>query len=78
MVKTLLKRISVLEKTSSAKNKLLVIKDFYGLYSGECGKGLSQEQFDAWTKQQNESLQIIVAVFGCINKEENVVAQDNC
>ena len=37
-----------------------MVKDDDGLYRGECGGGLSEEQFEAWVKQQGSDTQVII------------------
>ena len=36
------------------------MKDYGELYRGECGQGLSQQQFDAWVKEQDKDTQVII------------------
>jgi hypothetical protein len=56
-----------IEQKSLDPRWLAVTKDSDGRYSGVCGNGLSQEQFDVWVKAQNGDTQIIV-VEVCENK----------
>ena len=48
------------KKLSTAKHQKIVLKDFDGRYYGECGHAVSQEQFNAWSKQQEPYLDLIV------------------
>ena len=64
MVRAFVRRLRTLEQRTSELRKRLVLKDFDGLYYGECGRGLSEEAFETWKKGQEENTQIIVVVFG--------------
>jgi hypothetical protein len=47
--KSITKRVSKLERRAFQPRWRLVNKDD-GVYRGECGDGLPQDQFDAWVK----------------------------
>ena len=65
--KNLISRVRKIERRTFQPRWRVVTKDYDGLYRGECGDGLSQEQFDAWVKQQDKDTQVIV-VEVCENK----------
>jgi hypothetical protein len=65
MVKTYVKRLKAFEQQSTILRRLLVFKDFGNLYYWECGRGLSQEQFNAWLKQQ-DAVEVLVVVISWI------------
>lgn len=60
MNKSLIKRIRKIEKRTFQPRWRVVTKDYDCLYRGECGDGLSQQQFDAWVKQQDKDTQVII------------------
>jgi len=60
MNKSLVRRIRKIEKQTLQPRWRVVVKDYDGLYCGECGQGLSQEQFDAWVKAQDKDTQVII------------------
>jgi hypothetical protein len=65
-----LKRLEIAEKKLAPKALMkCVIKDTNGLYSCECGHDLSQDQYEAWVKQQDKNNQIIVIEI-CENKPQ--------
>jgi len=64
--KTIVKRIRKIETRSYLPRWRVVVKDTDNLYRGECGEGLSEEQFKVWTKTQDSDSQIII-----IEVEEN-------
>ncbi len=65
------KRLSTAEKKlGGATQKKFVMKDFDGLYYGDCGRALSQEQFDSWAKEQGEA--VLITVFKYVEDEKNV------
>ena len=56
-----MRRLEVAErKLGSTVQTKCVVMDFNGHYFGECGFDLSQEQFDAWVKQQEKDVEIMV------------------
>jgi len=56
-----LKRLASAEKKlGGAKRQKIVLKDFDGYYYGEFGHAVSQEQFNAWAKQQEPNLELVV------------------
>ena len=59
--KEVLRRLEVAEKKlkSTAQTKFVVL-DFDGCFFGECGFGLSPEQFDAWVKQRAMDVEVTV------------------
>ena len=59
--KEVLRRLEVAEKKlkSTAQTKFVVL-DFDGCFFGECGFGLSPEQFDAWVKQRAMDVDVTV------------------
>jgi hypothetical protein len=65
--KNLIRRVRKIERRTFQPRWRVVTKDYDGLYRGECGDGLSQEQFDVWVKQQDKDTQIII-VEVCENK----------
>jgi hypothetical protein len=60
MRKSIIKRVRKLEQRTFQPRWRVVMKDYDGLYRGECGDGLGQEQFDAWVKQQDKDTQVII------------------
>jgi hypothetical protein len=48
------------KKLEGATQKKFVMKDFDGLYYCRCGRGLTQEQSEAWTKEQDPEATIVV------------------
>jgi len=57
-----LKRLEKIEKElkdAIQPNWLAAIKDTDGLYSGACGKDLTQEQYESWLSQQGEDICLI-------------------
>ena len=60
MRKSIIKRLRKIEQHTFQPRWRVVTKDYDGLYRGECGDGLSQEQFDAWVKQQDKDTQVII------------------
>ncbi len=72
MSKSIDKRIRKIEAQTEQLRQRIVLKDFDGRYYGECGKGLSQEQFDAWAKQLDANIQLLIVEFSCAGlSEEN-------
>jgi uncharacterized protein YpmB len=66
--------IAVERKLGSVKN-VYVTKDMNNaLYYGRCGQGVSQEQFDAWAKEQGENTQITIIAYSV---ELNKPIKDN-
>ena len=60
MRKSIIKRVRKLEQHTFQPRWRVVIKDYDGLYRGECGQGLSHEQFDSWVKAQDKDTQVII------------------
>jgi hypothetical protein len=58
--KSIIKRVRKLEQRTFQPRWRVVTKDYDGLYCGECGQGLSEEQFDAWVKEQDKDTQVII------------------
>ena len=56
-----MRRLEVAEKKlgSTVQTKCVVL-DFEGRFFGECGFGLSQEQFDAWVKQKGMDVEVMI------------------
>jgi hypothetical protein len=61
--KSIIKRIRKIEQRTFQPRWRVVVKDFDGLYRGECGEGLLQEQFDVWVNQQDKDMQVIIVEF---------------
>jgi hypothetical protein len=61
--RSIIKRIRKIEQRTFQPRWRVVVKDFDGLYRGECGEGLSQEQFDVWVNQQDKDTQVIIVEF---------------
>ena len=57
------------KKLEGAAQKKFVMKDFDGLYYCGCGSGLTQEQFEAWTKQQELEANIVVFEYSLKDSE---------
>jgi hypothetical protein len=56
-----MRRLEVAEKKlGSTAERKYVVTDFDGHYYGACGYNLSQEQFDAWAKQQGMGVEIVI------------------
>jgi hypothetical protein len=65
------KRLKTAEKKLGGNlQKKFVMKDFDGLFYGDCGRARSQEQFDSWAKEQGEA--VLITVFSYVEEEENV------
>ena len=60
MRKSIIKRLRKIEQRTFQPRWRVVTKDYDGLYRGECGDGLSEEQFDLWVKQQDKDTQVII------------------
>ena len=60
MRKSIIKRLRKIEQRTFQPRWRVVTKDYDGLYRGECGDGLSKEQFDSWVKQQDKDTQFII------------------
>ena len=60
MRKSIIKRLRKIEQRTFQPRWRVVTKDYDGLYRGECGDGLSEEQFDSWVKQQDKDTQVII------------------
>ena len=60
MRKSIIKRIRKIEQRTFQPKWRVVTKDYDGLYRGECGDGLGQEQFDMWVSQQDKDTQVII------------------
>jgi len=60
MRKSIIKRLLKIERRTFQPRWRVVTKDYDGLYRGECGDGLSQEQFDAWVNGQDKDTQVII------------------
>jgi hypothetical protein len=58
--KSIIKRLRKIEQRTFQPRWRVVTKDYDGLYRGECGDGLSEEQFDAWVKQKDKDTQVII------------------
>jgi hypothetical protein len=58
--KSIIKRLRKIEQRTFQPRWRVVTKDYDGLYRGECGDGLSEEQFDVWVKQQDKDTQVII------------------
>jgi len=58
--KSIIKRLRKIEQRTFQPRWRVVTKDYDGLYRGECGDGLSEEQFDLWVKQQDKDTQVII------------------
>jgi hypothetical protein len=58
--KSIIKRIRKIEQRTFQPRWRVVTKDYDGLYRGECGDGLGQEQFDNWVSQQDKDTQVII------------------
>ncbi len=71
MNKSIIKRLRKIERYTTQPRWRLVVKDIDGSYGGECGKGLSKEQFQQWTKQQDKDTQIII-----VELSQDVTPQD--
>lgn len=60
MRKSIIKRLRKIEQRTFQPRWRVVTKDYDGLYRGECGDGLGQEQFDKWVSQQDKDTQVII------------------
>jgi hypothetical protein len=58
--KSIIKRVRKLEQHTFQPRWCVVTKDTDGLYRGECGDSLGQEQFDVWVSQQDKDTQVII------------------
>jgi hypothetical protein len=58
--KSIIKRLRKIETRTFQPRWRVVTKDYDGLYRGECGDGLSEEQFDAWVEEQDKNTQVII------------------
>ena len=59
-MKSLVRRIRKIERLTVQPRWRVVVKDYDGLYQGECGEGLSEAQFESWVKQQDKDTQVII------------------
>jgi hypothetical protein len=75
MRKSIVKRLRKIEQHTFQPRWRVVVKDYDGLYDGECGQGLSQEQFNLWVKAQDSDTQVII-VEVCQNFEPESKAQE--
>ena len=62
MVRLVEKRLSKLEQVTVGLRRRCVLKDHEGLYYGECGRGLSEEDFSTWLRQQDAGTETLVVV----------------
>ena len=60
MNKSLVRRIRKIETQTLQPRWRVVVKDYDGLYCGECGQGLTQKRFDEWVKLQDKDTQVII------------------
>ncbi len=60
MNRNLISRVRKIEQGTFQPRWRVVVKDYDGVYRGECGEGLVQEQFDAWVRQQDKDTQVII------------------
>ena len=60
MDRNLISRVRKIEQQTFQPRWRVVVKDYDGLFKGECGDGLSQEQFEVWVKQQDKDTQVII------------------
>jgi len=60
MRKSIISRLRKIEQHTFQPRWRVVVKDFDGLYRGECGEGLTEPQFDAWVKIQDRDTQVII------------------
>ncbi len=60
MRKSFIKRIKKIEQRTFQPRWRVVTKDYDCLYRGECGEGLTQQQFDAWVEEQDKDTQVII------------------
>lgn len=56
----IMKRLETAEKKLVSNMEKLVVRDFGGVYFGDCGVGLSQKQFDAWVESQEPTVKVTV------------------
>ena len=74
-----MRRLEVAErKLGSTVQTKCVVMDFNGHYFGECGFDLSQEQFDAWVKQQEKDVEIMVIKYVIEGGNLSGKAVSNC
>ncbi len=75
MRKSIIRRLRKIEQQTFLPRWRVVTLD-YGVYRGECGDGLSQQQFDAWVNQLVRDTQVIIVEvcenFASDSKMENV------
>lgn len=73
MNRGVMRRLEVAEKklglTIQAK---YVVLDFDGRFFGECGFGVTQEQFDAWVKQKGMDVEVLIIKYA-IDSEGNTL-----
>ncbi len=55
-----MKRLETAEKKLVSNMEKFVVRDFGGVYFGDCGVGLSQKQFDAWVERQEPTVKVTV------------------
>jgi hypothetical protein len=75
MRKSIVKRLRKIEQQTFMPRWRVVVKDYDGLYRGECGQGLTQEQFDVWVRGQDSDTQVIIVEVG-ENFEQESKPQD--
>jgi hypothetical protein len=58
--KSIVKRIRKIETQTYVPRWRVVVKDTDGLYRGECGQGLTEDQFQDWAKTLDFDTQVII------------------
>ena len=70
-----LRRLEVAEKKlGSTVQTAYVVLDFDGRFFGECGFGLSGEQFGAWVKQKGTDVEVMVIKYA-VDSEGNQLSK---
>lgn len=68
--KEVLRRLASAEnRLGATKQKKYILKDFDGKYYGDCGHGLTQEQFAGWVKQQDANSDFAIFAYPTIDAE---------
>ena len=77
---SVLKRLEKVERKFKGKlglKWLVAIKDTDGLYSGACGKNVTEEQYNFWLSRQRENNRVIFVEI-VENKPQNPAGEDIC
>lgn len=79
MSKSIVRRIKKIEKQTATPRWKVVVRDCTtdAFYRGDCGDGLTQEQFSKWANSQDLHTQIIVIELSCTLDALKVVVENH-